>query len=143
MMLEIERRRRQLGISMDTLSDLAGFADRFYSKALHPDTPSGRQSRWETVQEMMDAIFPEGFDIEIRPKPGGCMSADDLRRKVQFAGADANPITRRKLMAALGRKGALARHGSRTPEQRREIALRAAATRKANRTAGAESAAQI
>lgn len=131
-MLEIERRRQTLGLSMDGLSDEVGCADRYYAKALHPDTPSGRQARWETVQEILDTVFPGGFDIKIEPKVGGCLSAQDLRRKIRFAAADTNAVTRRKLMSELGRKGAAARSAL-SPEQRREIALKAAATKRAKR----------
>lgn len=132
LLLEIERQRQAIGISMDALSDEAGFADRYYAKALHPDTPSGRQARWETVQEMLDALFPGGFDIEIRAKTGVCLSAQDLRRKIKFAAADRDPVTRRKLMAEIGRLGGQAR-AKMSPERRREIALKAAKTRLRNR----------
>jgi transcriptional regulator with XRE-family HTH domain len=44
-MLEIERRRLQLKISMQEVCDRSGVADYYYSKALHASTPSGREAR--------------------------------------------------------------------------------------------------
>src|SRR5215211_4164390 len=62
-MLEIERRRISLGISMDEASDRAGVADRSYSKILYADAPSGRQATWRTLQDVVDGLFPAGYDV--------------------------------------------------------------------------------
>ncbi|PDT69221.1 hypothetical protein CO683_14755 [Bradyrhizobium ottawaense] len=131
-MLEIERRRLALGISMEEVSDAAGVADRYFAKILHSDSPRGRQAQWSTIQELVDALFPEGVDIELRPKKGLRLEPEDLRCKIRFAAAPKDPRTHRELMRELGKKGAEA-FKRLSPEQRSESARKAAATRKANR----------
>lgn len=134
--LEIERRRIHLGLSMDEFSDRAGAADRFWSKALYPDTPSGRQARWSTLQEFCDAAFPEGFDVEIRPKVGLRLDAKDLRCKIKFAAAPKDARSQRELMRELGRQGGIARREKfkTMPRAKRlAIAAKARKTRRKNR----------
>jgi hypothetical protein len=135
--LEIERRRLALGISMDEVSDRAGIADRFYGKALHPNTPSGRQAKWETIQDIVDAIFPEGVDVILRPKVGLRLNAEQLRCKIKFAkAATTDRKLQRQLMAELGKKGGEARrekYKNMTKEERQRIAAKARKTRRKNR----------
>src|SRR6266496_1729811 len=38
LLLEIERRRQALGVSMERLSEMAGLPDRSYSKMLYPES---------------------------------------------------------------------------------------------------------
>ena len=60
-MLEVERRRRHLVISMERLSEIAGPADRSFAKYLHSGTPHGRTARWETIQIIVDTLWgPKG-----------------------------------------------------------------------------------
>jgi hypothetical protein len=68
LLLEIERRRQALGVSMDRLSEMAGLPDRSYSKMLYPETKTGRLARWSTIQIVCHALWPDGFDITIPPK---------------------------------------------------------------------------
>jgi transcriptional regulator with XRE-family HTH domain len=142
-MLEIERRRLQLGVSMQEVCDRAGVADYYYSKALHASTPSGREARWSTLQDIIDAIFPSGYDVIIRPKAGMRLDAKQLRCKIKFAAAaSANPKLQRELMAELGRRGGIARrekYKNMTKEERQRIAARARKTRKKNRALRSQS----
>lgn len=108
-MLEIERRRLQLGLSMQEVCDRSGLADYYYSKSLHASTPSGRQAQWRTLQDLVDALFSEGYDVEIRPKVGMRLDAKQLRCKIKFAAASVNPKLQRELMRELGSKGGKAR----------------------------------
>lgn len=76
-----ERRRLELGLPMNTnefchlsggrrrvgLNELTGAADGYYAKMIYPDTPSGRQARWETVDEFATALFGSGYSIQIVP----------------------------------------------------------------------------
>src|SRR4030088_1324649 len=70
LMFEIERRRLALGFPMEKFSEFAGLSDRYYSKALFADEPSGRQAQWSTLEVMVQALFPHGYDLELRAKPG-------------------------------------------------------------------------
>jgi hypothetical protein len=137
--LEIERQRIRLGISMDEVSDRAGVADRLYAKCLYPDAPkSGRQSNWQTLQDIVDALFPEGFDVEIRPKKGQRLDAKQLRCKIKFAAAPKDSRSQRELMRELGRLGGIARrekYKTMSREQRLAIAKKARKTRRKNRLA--------
>jgi hypothetical protein len=136
--LEIERRRLALGISMDECSDRAGVADRYWSKALYPNTPSGRVAKWETIQDIVDALFPAGYDVVIKPKVGLRLDAEQLRCKIKFAAASASTDRKlqRQLMAELGHKGGIARrekYKNMTKEERQRIAKKARKTRRQNR----------
>jgi hypothetical protein len=134
--LEIERRRLHLQLPMDQVADRAGVADRYWAKVLNADAPSGRQARWETLQDIVDALYPEGYDVEIRPKVGMRLGADELRCKIRFAAAPSDRRLQRELMRELGRKGGIARrekYKTMPREQRRAIANKARKTRKKNR----------
>ncbi|QIB35803.1 hypothetical protein [Ancylobacter pratisalsi] len=67
---QIHARIRRLGLPMWQCDDLSGLQDGYTAKLLHPDTPSGRQSRWETLDLLMAAIFPDGYTIIIKPNDG-------------------------------------------------------------------------
>jgi hypothetical protein len=140
--LEIERRRIQLNISQDEVSDRAGVADRLYSKSLFPDTPSGRQSNWRTLQDIVDALFPEGFDVEIRPKKGRRLSARDLRCKIRFASAPKDPRSHRELMRDLGLLGAKARMSKLSKRELKKIARTASKVAALKRSKAAAARAQ-
>jgi len=136
LMLEIERRRLALGISMEELSDRAGVADRYFPKMLYADSPRGRQATWTSIQEIVDALFPEGVDIELRPKKGGRLGPEDLRCKIRFASAPKDPRTHRELMRELAAKGGKARAErwkNMTRAERLAVAKKARKTRKKNR----------
>jgi transcriptional regulator with XRE-family HTH domain len=141
-MLEIERRRLQLGLSMQEVCDRAGVADYYYSKALHASTPSGRQARWDTLQDIVDGLFPEGFDVVIKPKVGLRLDAEQLRCKIKFAASTTDRKLQRELMSELGKKGGEARrekYKNMTKEERQRIAAKARKTRRQNRLLRAQS----
>jgi len=141
-MLEIERRRLQLNISMQEVCDRSGVADYFYSKALHASTPSGRQARWSTLQDIVDALFPEGYDVVIKPKVGMRLDANQLRCKIRFAAAPTDRRLQRSLMSELGKKGAEARkekYRTMSKAERNRIAAKARKTRRQNRLLRARS----
>lgn len=132
-MLEIERRRVALGWPQEKFSEYAGLPDRFYPKALHADAPGGRQAQWRTLQLMMDALFPGGFDIEIRARPGAVMTKNNLKAKLLQLRATTDPRSQRELMAEIGKKGtvnaAKARMEKIGPRRRKQIAKNAAIIR--------------
>jgi len=142
-MLELERRRLGIGLTMDAVSDRIGCADRYWSKAVWADRPSGRSARWETIQEMVDALFPEGVDVIIKPKSGERLGPDDLRRKIKFAAADHDRKTRRDLMRELGKRGAAARKLKLTKSQRKQIARTASKVAAIKRSKAAAARAQV
>jgi hypothetical protein len=146
-MLELERRRLSLNISMDEISDRAGIADRLFSKALHASTPSGRQARWETIQDLVDALFPAGYDVIIKPKTGMRLNPAQMRCKIKFAAAAANPKLHRELMSELGKKSARVRKekfAAMTEEERKRavkhIVRKARRTRRQNKLLRAQAA---
>jgi hypothetical protein len=123
--LECERRRQVLGWPMWRLDDAAGTQDGFYSKMLHADRPSGRQSRWETLQLVISALWPAGFDLEIKHKVGDPLTAENHRLKIMFAAADNNRLSRRELMRELGKRGAAARKAKLGKRELKKIAKHA------------------
>lgn len=107
LMLEIERWRLALNLPMEKFCEYAGLPDRYYPKALHADSSSGRQPQWGTVQVMLDAIFPGGFDLELKPR-AGVLTADNLKARLLQLRATINPHTQRDLMRERGRAGGIA-----------------------------------
>jgi hypothetical protein len=118
-MLECERRRASLGLPMEKFDEYAGLSERYYAKALHADAPSGRQAQWGTLQVIVDALFPAGFDLEIKPRPGLVITADNLKAKLLQLKAIKDPKAQRELMRELGRKG-----GQRSGVVRKDAAAR-------------------
>lgn len=66
-MAVLEGRRTELGLSMSQVNDITGLHEGYYAKMIYPDTPSGRQARWEQVQLAFEGLFNEGFSISITP----------------------------------------------------------------------------
>lgn len=60
-------RRRSRGaqtrawLPMAQVDDLAGLQDGFFPKLIFPDAPNGRQSRWETLDLVVQALFGTGY----------------------------------------------------------------------------------
>lgn len=73
--LELERRRIALGMSMERLSEVAGLADRAYAKMVHPEGRGGRVAQWLTLQRVVDVLFADGFDLAIKGERGRLLSA--------------------------------------------------------------------
>lgn len=135
LLIEIERRRVQLGWPMWKLEDVAGVNDGHYGHMLHVDRKTGRQATWKIVQLVLDAMYPRGFDLILKPKSGGMLTAEGTALKIKFAAADHDRQARRALMSALGKRGAQARaekYKIMSKEERQRIAKKARKTRRKN-----------
>jgi hypothetical protein len=126
LMMEFERQRLVRGLSMAQVDDLAGTQDGFYAKMLYPDAPNGRQSRWETVQDVADALFGRGFAVQMTASEGAVLSVQSIDK-----GASSNALKNRhwrhsKHFAELGALGAAARLIKIPAEMRSKIARKAA-----------------
>jgi hypothetical protein len=128
-MLEIERRRVQLGFSFIDVDNLAGLNDGYLAKMMWPDTPSGRNAGGETVQLVIDALFPKGFEVIIRQKEGAVLDEPSIRRMTYLARVPFDRKSQRDLMSKYGKRGRAVQLETQTPEQRQEIARRAALKR--------------
>jgi hypothetical protein len=125
LMLELDRRRHQLSLKMWEVDDLAGLNDGHYAHLLHADRPSGRQGTWASLHLVFSALFPDGFDLEAKPKQGGALTAESHALKVKMAAADNNRLSRRELMRELGKRGAAARMLKSTKGERKKIVRKA------------------
>jgi hypothetical protein len=125
-MLELERRRRQLGISMERICEIAGTADRSFSKALYPEAANGRVAQWITLQIYADVLWPDGLDIEIRPRNGPKLTAMSMKYQIAHIAANHDRLAQRNLMRELSQKAAVARV-SKIPERKRIAIARKAA----------------
>jgi hypothetical protein len=134
-MLECERRRIALGMSMEKFSEFAGLPDRYYAKALRADEPSGRQASWATMQVIFDALFPDGYDLCVNARSGPMLDALSMQYKVRYEQSMANGKTRRQHLSEIGRKGGATRASRQTPEERSKQARYAALCRHASRRA--------
>lgn len=120
-MVEFERQRLARGLSMAQVDDLAGTNDGHYGHMIYPDSPTGRQARWETVQDVADALFGRGFEIQIIGSETARPAALGLDK-----GASSNALKNRhwrhsKHFAVLGAEGGKARAKRLTPKQLRAI----------------------
>ena len=131
-LLEVERRRQQMNLSQERLGEIAGIADRSYSKYLHPDTNNGRIAQWPTLQAVLETLFPDGFDVEIRPRKGPQLTALSMKYQIRVAAAVNDRRAQRQLMRELGARGGRARAEKLSPERRREIASIGARARQVN-----------
>ena len=125
----VERRIRALGWTMETCDDRSGNQSGYTAKMLHPGTPSGRAAQWQTLQYLLDAIFPDGVRVVITPLRG-----DKLNRLSMETLSTRRPTDSRKFdIIQLSRRGGLASAAMRmhrlTPEQRSAIASKASRAR--------------
>ena len=98
---QLHDRIRRLGLPMWRCDDLSGVQDGYTAKMLHPDTPSGRQASWPTLDLMMQALYPDGYTLIIKPNDGG--------RALKLT-APRNPTVdarERAIMKKMGRLGGL------------------------------------
>ncbi|MCU1273072.1 MAG: hypothetical protein JWO48_503 [Bryobacterales bacterium] len=142
LLLECERKRQQLGWAMWQVDEISGLQEGHYAKCLHVDRLSGRQANWPTLHLIVSALWSEGFDLVIKDKPGGTLTAEGVRMKIRHAAADHDRISRRELMSTLGKKGGEARgkkYKEMTKEERLQIARKARKTRRKNRALRSQS----
>lgn len=128
-MMAIEARRLELGFSMATVNDLAGTQDGYLAKMLYPDTPSGRQARWETVQLVVEALFGRDFTVQIVPGNYTMRSAPSIDKGASNKSLQIRHWRHRKHFVDLGTLGAAARNSKLSQEQRTRSARKAAKTR--------------
>lgn len=141
LLLECERRRQQLGWPMWQVDDASGLNDGHYAHCLHADRVCGRQAQWKTLSLIVLALWPQGFDLQMKHKAGGILTAEDHRLKVMFAAADNDRLSRRELMRELGKRGAKARMLKLGKRERKKIAKHASKIAAIKRTKAA--AAQV
>ena len=105
-------------------------ADRYINKAVKPNTPSGRVAQWNTVQDIIDAIYPGGVRVILKPNP-----VSDPKLVSRLRKQDTRTVSARIDHLEVSRRGGLASARARltkhTPEQRRRFARRAARARSA------------
>src|SRR5262249_19055703 len=65
----LDRRRRSIGWSFEHCDDISGNPDRYTAKGFHPNAPSGRQMTWSVLQNLLDALYPAGVEIILKPRP--------------------------------------------------------------------------
>jgi hypothetical protein len=127
-MVELERKRLAMGMSMDRLSEIVG-AERSWSKMLYPDTSSGRQATWEKLQRAVDVLFADGFEVIVRAGETKTGTTAGTKRLIRQAAAHYDRRAARDLMREIGLKGAskggILRAGKLSGKRRREIAKKA------------------
>ena len=132
-MLEVERRRLAVGISMEQMSELTGAAERSYAKMLYADTASGRVAQWQTLQAVVDVLFHDGFELQMKPTSNGMLTTAGTKRKIMAEAATWNRSIRREMMAELGRRGHVA-FMAKVPAWKRSQNARKAARARWNKT---------
>lgn len=132
LMQALEGRRVELGLSMATATDMAGLPDGYFAKMIYPDTPSGRQARWEQVEVAMVALFGPNFRVDIVADEDANRRLLSAPRVDDAASGNARKIRHwrhRKHFEELGRLGGQAR--AKLPMRKlKAIARKAAKTRR-------------
>jgi hypothetical protein len=83
------------------------------------------------------------FRLGDKPKAGGNLGPEDMRRKIKFAAADHDRKTRRDLMRELGKRGAKARMLKLGKRERKKIARKASKIAAIKRTKAAAARTQL
>lgn len=131
-MLAVETRRQEVAISMMEVDEIAGTQSGYYGKAAYPDTPNGRQARWETMDLIVEALFGRGYEIIIVPGSDENRRLHSALRIDQSASANALKIRHwrhTKHFQDLGRRGAIAGHLKRSESMRSKMARKIAKIR--------------
>lgn len=102
--VELERKRQAMGISMEAASEIFG-AERSWSKMLYPDTVSGRQASWDKLQRAVDTMFPDGFEVTIRPGSCKTTTTEGTKRLIRSSAAHYDRRTQREFLREIGAKG--------------------------------------
>lgn len=133
----LEERRRELELPMSQVDDLAGTNDGHFAHLIAPDTPRGRQGRWESLDLIMSVLFGNDYRIQIVAENYRAPARMETRAKPSAKPAKTCLHWRhRRIFSELGQRGAKALN-SLPPETRSAIAKKAAATRLAKRRAAA------
>lgn len=124
-----EGRRIELGLSMASVNDLSGVNDGYYAKMIYPDTPSGRQARWEQVQDVFEALFGTDFEVQIIAKNWREPSMlGTLKKDLSTNSLQVRHWRHRSHFKKLGREGGRKRFIGKTEteisEMQREVALK-------------------
>lgn len=121
----LDRRIRVLRWTMRQCDDASGLQDGFTAKLLNAASPGGRQVRWETLQLLVDALYPSGVKVVLQALDGNMQALASIEvpaatppRKAMYV-----PTTEK------AREMAELRAKSQTPERRRIIAIRASVKR--------------
>lgn len=124
---EIERRRIEIGWTCLELDNAAGLSSGYWAKCVHADEPSGRRIRWEMLEFVVGALFPDGYKLEVEGEIGPMLTAMSMRFHVKAAAKPGTP-THREHMRYLSKMATDARKEI-TPARRKRIARRAAKMR--------------
>lgn len=140
LMWEIRKHLHDLGMTMRQCDNVSGLQDGYVAKMMHPNTDSGRQAHWRTVQELIDALYPGGVRITIRPIAAMAQIKQSINRKLAnetdvlsgLSMADGmakkghlGRMQLRDLASMAGRKGNESRNRKLTPRQRQILARKA------------------
>lgn len=122
-------RADSLGISRGRIDEIAGLPDRFAAKVLAPDMP-----RVMSLDVALAIVGALGCTISIIEDPAAMQRiAESLGSRVNGKVTASRKALRarkeRKLLRDMARRANLARHLKTTPEQRSNIATRAALAR--------------
>jgi len=83
LLLAVERRRQELGWSSEYLDDRAGTQDRYYQKRLHSESASGKVARWDTLQLLIDALWPGGIGVCLTRAANPILDDEAMRWRIK------------------------------------------------------------
>src|SRR5262249_46872894 len=125
----LEWRIVELGLTMHQVDDASGLQDGHCAKLLHPDTPTGRQASWPSLDLLVGALSRAGYEVLILQKEPSqrLVSASRHASYGKQISTAASIVLRRNLRHQIAtefaRYGGFARAKRLSPEERRESAV--------------------
>jgi hypothetical protein len=115
-------RKDESAASFETLDEITGLAPGYCSKAFSPNSPSGRQANWDSLDCILEALFGPNFSITVSGEPKRKLGAPSSSEPQARTLRQAVHWRDRRFFQVLGAKGRQARDARHSDEQRREWA---------------------
>jgi hypothetical protein len=134
---QLERRRSEIGLSVEQMDHTAGTPAGYYAKCVGTDGQPSRPGRWERLQLVIDALFPDGVQVTIEAEnENALLSAVRIAEPSERLSAISLANARKtrhwrhtKHFRELGAKGGRAYAEKVSPRRRSAIARRGARAR--------------
>lgn len=124
-MIQIRRQIKALGWTMWMCDERCGLPPGYTAKALHPDTASGRQAKWDQLEKFVSGLFGGEVYVEVRKKIPASVSMGGALHQGDSEGARKMATYRLRNLSPAQRKK-IAKHAANARWRRKREAARAA-----------------
>lgn len=120
---ECERQRLALGWPMWSVDEKAGTQDGYYGKAIYPDTPSGRQAQWNTLDLIVGALFGPDFQITLKGEKTSIQGVRCIEKGQSTKSVAVRHWRHRSYFRAIGELGTSGKHYVEKVPKARRVAI--------------------